>query len=359
MKASNDNRVRRRSVGTPVSPPRSCALLGVAGVLATILAGSVPVSAQTGDSWPRFNPVHRRDNGSMMRLVRPLTEPLEQSVVQVLSGGRPVALATVVSEDGYCVTKRSELSGDPIRVRLSDGKLFPARVAAVRRGNDLALLRIDTDIPLTPVEFCDDSCEVGRFLISAGRGGRPIGLGVVGVPPRPISHTGRLGVFLAAADVGGAIVQGIWPGSGAERAGLEPGDRILAINGEEQPDRARVMDTLHAMYPGEIVRLTLERGGSTLDVDAQMRDSTVMQESPNDAKVNGRRNRRLSGFEQAIQHDTVLSPEECGGPVLDADGRVVGLNIARAGRVVSYALPATVVAKQTREMLAEVVANSN
>ncbi|MEX2027294.1 MAG: S1C family serine protease, partial [Pirellulaceae bacterium] len=45
----------------------------------------------------------------------------------------------------------------------------------------------------------------------------------------------------------------------------------------------------------------------------------------------------------AIQHDTVLKPSECGGPIVDLSGKVVGINIARGGRVESYALPATLV----------------
>ena len=41
-----------------------------------------------------------------------------------------------------------------------------------------------------------------------------------------------------------------------------------------------------------------------------------------------------------LQHDTVLQPTECGGPLVNLDGKVVGINIARAGRVESYCLPA-------------------
>src|SRR5690606_17538087 len=52
---------------------------------------------------------------------------------------------------------------------------------------------------------------------------------------------------------------------------------------------------------------------------------------------------RRTGFPLALQHDTVLTPQECGGPLVDLDGRCVGINIARAGRVNSYALPASVV----------------
>jgi serine protease Do len=48
---------------------------------------------------------------------------------------------------------------------------------------------------------------------------------------------------------------------------------------------------------------------------------------------------RRSGFPTYFQSDTVLRPKDCGGPVCDLDGRVVGLNIARAGRVESYSVP--------------------
>lgn len=52
-----------------------------------------------------------------------------------------------------------------------------------------------------------------------------------------------------------------------------------------------------------------------------------------------------SGFQQVLQHDTVLKPADCGGPVVDLNGKVLGVNIARAGRVETLALPATQVQK--------------
>ena len=78
----------------------------------------------------------RRDHPKVLELFRPLGEQVQDSVVQILCGGTPVALGTIVAADGYVMTKRSELTSDPIRVRFGDGRLFPARVAAVRRRND-------------------------------------------------------------------------------------------------------------------------------------------------------------------------------------------------------------------------------
>jgi serine protease Do len=39
----------------------------------------------------------------------------------------------------------------------------------------------------------------------------------------------------------------------------------------------------------------------------------------------------------------VLRPTDCGGPLVDLDGRVLGINIARAGRVETWALPGDVI----------------
>jgi S1-C subfamily serine protease len=295
----------------------------------------------------------RRDNGDMISLVSPLADKIGPAVVQVVSDGKPVDLGVVVASDGYVLTKRSELSGDPIRVRLADGRMQPARVAAVRRSSDLAILRVEgLSESLPTVTVVDALPPVGSFLISVGRGGVPVGLGVVGVGLRKIDHQGRLGVVLDDLQ-GQATVRGVWPDSGADAAGVVPGDRIVAINGLSNSNRSSIIEALRKFFPGEDVHLTIVRDGAKMEKIAKIREFGLMQESENDSKVNGPRSARLSGFEQVIQHDTVLNPDECGGPVIDTQGRFVGLNIARAGRVVSYALPASIVIGDLTSMLNE------
>lgn len=300
---------------------------------------------------PRFT--SRRDNGQMMRLVEPLAQQIGRSTVQVLCGGKPVALGIVVASDGYVLTKRSELSGDPIRVRLADQRLLPARVAAVRRESDLALLFVEKAGELEPVRFHEEEPTIASFLISVGRGGKPVGLGVLGVASRPIKHVGRLGVVLHDDSQGRALVQAVWTASGADEAGILPGDRIVAVDGRDAPGKDSVMGVLRGHFPGESVRLTIVRDSETVELDAQIRDFSLMQESENDMRVNGARSRRLSGFEDVFQHDTVLEPDQCGGPLLDTQGRVVGMNIARAGRVVSYAIPSSLINRHLTGLLSE------
>ena len=54
---------------------------------------------------------------------------------------------------------------------------------------------------------------------------------------------------------------------------------------------------------------------------------------------------RKSGFALVFQHDQPLRPQDCGGIILDLRGNIVGVNIARVGRVATYAIPARVVSE--------------
>lgn len=311
--------------------------------------------AQDDTSWLGgrlpFRVSNRRDNGQMMDLVEPVCKQVGAATVQVYSASTPVAMGLVVAAEGFVLTKRSELSGDPIRVKLTDGRLVPARVASVRREADLALLQVEAD-GLAAAEFSLSEPAVGSFLITVGRGGRPMRLGVVSVASRPVAATGRLGVKLENDAAGNAEVENVVPDSGADDAGIKPGDKILAVDGRKG-GRDEVMSILQKMFPGESVRLTIARGGDTIELQAEIREFSLMLESENDARINGPRNERLTGFDAVIQHDTVLDPDQCGGPVLNSSGALVGINIARAGRVVSYALPSSLVKPLVDEMIVE------
>jgi len=47
----------------------------------------------------------------------------------------------------------------------------------------------------------------------------------------------------------------------------------------------------------------------------------------------------------------VIKPSDCGGPLVDLDGKILGINIARAGRVETWALPAEVVTPILKELI--------
>ena len=78
--------------------------------------------------------------------------------VRTAASGKPVALGTVVAEDGFVLTKHSELTED-LEVRLADGRIYEAKLHGLHKATDLAMLKIEAkDLP--PIEW-KDSYSVG------------------------------------------------------------------------------------------------------------------------------------------------------------------------------------------------------
>lgn len=67
---------------------------------------------------------------------------------------------------------------------------------------------------------------------------------------------------------------------------------------------------------------------------------------------------RDSDFPSVFQHDAPLFPEECGGPVCDLKGNVLGLNIARNSRAASFAIPSSHIKIVLNDLLRENIAAS-
>lgn len=73
----------------------------------------------------------------------------------------------------------------------------------------------------------------------------------------------RLGAYLESGD-GAVWVRQVAPGSVAEAGGLQPGDRVLAVNGEAVQRAGQVIRRVLQQPAGAPLRLLIERGGRTL-----------------------------------------------------------------------------------------------
>ena len=100
---------------------------------------------------------------------------------------------------------------------------------------------------------------------------------------------------------------------------------------------------------GQVVKLRVQREEKEFDASIEMaapKPESMGRGFDREARMNrmgSEMSERAEGFEVAIQHDTVLQAWQCGGPLVNLEGKAIGLNIARAGRVASYALPADLV----------------
>ena len=54
--------------------------------------------------------------------------------------------------------------------------------------------------------------------------------------------------------------------------------------------------------------------------------------------------RKRDGFPSVLQTDMTIAPQECGLPVVDSDGRLIGVVLARAGRVKTFVIPVATIA---------------
>jgi serine protease Do len=148
-------------------------------------------------------------------------------------------------------------------------------------------------------------------------------------------------------------------GTSAARAGLQANDIIVRINDQVVTTREALIDMVGAFRPGDRVQLKVRRGEEVIDISTTLGNRMSGSRRDFQNRLGGDLSERRGGFSQAIQHDTVLRPRECGGPLVDLDGRVVGVNIARAERVASYAIPTAVVLDVLDELMPETVARQD
>jgi serine protease Do len=257
---------------------------------------------------------------------------------------------------GHVLTKASELDG-PVRCKGAGGDTFKAEIVGIDRALDMALLRTSrTDLP--PVTFANALPPLGSWLaVTNHHGEDPLLVGVISSIAREIPQDrGFLGVLLGETSQG-SRVDHVLQESSAEKFGLITGDIIYAIDGRRIRDRRKLIRTVQQFQPGAHVEFEILRDGKriTRQITLTRENEVAAAEDGSRQHEGGPLSNRRSGFAEVLQHDCPLRPNQCGGPLVDLDGRVVGLNIARAGRVESYAIPSHLV----QASLARLKASSN
>jgi serine protease Do len=280
-----------------------------------------------------------------------------QSVVRVLVNDKEVALGTVVAADGWIITKHSELKTGKIAIRMANGLEFDAELIGFDVPHDLALLRVPAR-GMIPVVFTDSKeAKIGHWVASPGTGKEPVAIGVVSVAAReikgakflPTKGSGGGGYLGITFDVtfAGVKVESVLPKTPAEKAGLKIGDQILNLNGTKVDDTDVCRALLSNLKPGDDVKLQILRDESEKEIKATLGTPPgAIGGKPRSDKQNNmgsKLSERRAGFPIILQHDSVVKPQDCGGPLVNLEGKVLGINISRAGRVESYAIPSEAV----------------
>lgn len=90
----------------------------------------------------------------------------------------------------------------------------------------------------------------------------------------------RLGIRPSMAENGepGVLVQSVSPGTSAANGGLEPGDLIVAWNGDDLIDTMDMLERLRSQEPGDVVELVVVRDGKDVELAIEMQASGQEQQ---------------------------------------------------------------------------------
>jgi serine protease Do len=175
-----------------------------------------------------------------------------------------------------------------------------------------------------------------------------VAMGVASVPNRGLRETGGyMGIGLNQTNDGVEISEAVADGPAA-KAGLHKGDLILAVNDKLFREATDLSQQIRTFKSGDKVQVKYRRGTEEKMADVTLGDRAklVKRDAHSAALAIGTDVSEVrSGYPVVFQHDQPLKPQECGGVVLNLHGEVVGINIARAGRVDTYAIPAKTVAE--------------
>ena len=322
---------------------------------------------------PGDGEVERREQlerrASTLEALAPLSDAYADAIVTVIVDSRDACHGVFVDDEGHVLTKASELgtSARRIDILLNDGLSVQGKRVAVDRDLDLALVATSST-DATPVDFGDaPEPALGDAVVTVGRGMAPMALGFrslgqyvsgssdaacrayLGIAMRRPSDEERA----TLPDGVGQIVVSVMSGGSAAQAGIKEGDAIVRVDGVPIDSPEAAAAPLRAHAPGESAMVDVWSGGSVRSLEVRLLRPTWIDVRAN---AGGPVSRRATGFGEVIQHDGVVPANSVGTPIVDSQGRVVGLNIARADRMKTYALASARVAASVKAMLARVAA---
>jgi serine protease Do len=287
----------------------------------------------------------RTDGRAVMAAFAEAGKVANQCKVSIMDGTKVLCIGTLITDDGLIITKHSEILGarQPFRIAGNDRRLHRGRLIAHDLATDLALIKANISYSSGIEWGSTEKLEIGHWL-SAGVDARPgIRCGIVSAFTREIPKAGgALGIQMGkeGRDNGGVTVDTVTPESPAQKAGLRRGDIIYGFDKKEILTREKLRSTVQA-HPGEKVTLSVIRDEKKQDIAVTLGYFTdVFGLRERNLKMSGKVSKRRGGFGTVIQHDITMTNTDIGGPLLSLEGKLLGINIARANRVEFFAIPA-------------------
>ncbi|MFT6380159.1 MAG: serine protease Do [Akkermansiaceae bacterium] len=277
---------------------------------------------------------------SSLKALEPVVKKNKDTTALIKVDGKAVALGTVVSPNGRILTKNMETERGKLSVQLGD-RDYEAKVLKRFPERDLALLKIDAQ-KLRAVRFQIEEPPLGSILTASGPKSEPLGIGLLSVSGRAMAKVGFIGIQAGESEQG-VLIEKLVPGGAAADAGLKDEDVITLFDGKKVDDPLAFGHLIRGRKAGETIKVEYLRDGKSGKATVTLKERAMRDNAKNDPRMKrslGRLSERTSGYPDAIQHDIPLPPELCGGPLFNLKGKCIGINVSRAGRTKTYAIPA-------------------
>lgn len=323
----------------------------------------IPVSY---DDVPKANAIKTVLDGKVdsippLDLLDKLTAAETSAVVNisnVLNGRLTYLSGTVIQLNdqenaaGYVITKNAMI-GDQILV---GSKQFPAKVIYRDVENDLVLLSVNGDIPKGINLFQNKNTKaipLGRLLFSP-LGDQKIRTGIVSTGEIEMKLKYSIGYFGAGADYinDKVTITEIAKGSPADGI-VQKFDQILAINHVVLNQPEQYGTELAKYYPNDTISVDAIR--QEKKISYQVRLGIWRTNGHTADAFPGGRSLRSDGYKKVIVQDAAIKPNECGGPVFDANSRFIGINIGRHSRTSTVIMPVELINEFCNRYLEQVV----
>ena len=282
----------------------------------------------------------------IFRALRAVNFEAKEVVFPIFSGRSRLAYGVSLGE-GRLLTKASEvISRGGLFTMTAEQDILEVRVVGLYPEEDLAVLSVP-ELDAAPVKWADaESLEEGSFLSAIRPDGEAHAMGVLSVRERSLKaeDQGFLGIAMDPGEEGpGVRVKSVEEGSAAEEAGILQGDVIKKIDEEEIQGGYELSNRLRRMKDGDQPVITLQRAKKILQVSPTLKgrveNRAESRRLEHMDRMSGSQSRVRGDFRNVIQSDMELESSDVGMPVVDLEGRIVGMVIARAGRISTLILP--------------------
>ncbi len=339
----------RRFRANPVNP-----FDGMDGIKPEKLNGTIILKFELPSLRTRRIDRFERQHPSQLYAFQPAVKQTAKSVVKLIENSKQIALGTI-TESGI-ITKASEIKNrDEVYCVFYNGVISKVQIRSIDIANDVALLEIDSRSSGRPsalrrygipVKLSEKQLSTGAFVISPNERGKVFSVGTYSTGPRSTTLGKRAFLGVQPKSVpSGIYVEQITPDTAAAAAGLQNGDVITRLDGLKMHDVGDFVNQIRKHQPGDSIEIEYVRDNTNGTTVAQLSSLHFSGRQAAQFKMMNRLgavpSRRNDNFPYVFQHDMPLFPEQCGGPIVDLDGKVVGINIARNGRASTFAIPSS------------------